>query len=328
MKAVGSGKGKTVFDPELESFKFIDLRAYAASQGYVLDRKESWSGSAVMRHPAGDKIIIKREADGHYVFFSVRDNRDNGSIIDFVQRRSHLTLGAIRKELRPWIGTSGPALPPYPPLVVTRKDRLRVERAFAKTEDARRHPYLERERGIPFGLLTAERFAGRIRIDARGNAIFPHFDSDGLCGYEIKNHGFTGFASGGKKGLWSSQSLPQDNRLVFCESAIDALSHAGLFPDEHTRYASLGGQLNPAQPELIRAAAAIMPTNATITAAMDADEAGRKLSSAVQEAVGLTGRDDLRFVSHEPTGFKDWNDQLRARRIPPTSSRHEEPSVA
>ena len=40
-----------MFDPELESFKTgIDLRAYAADQGYQLDRKESWRGSAVMRH--------------------------------------------------------------------------------------------------------------------------------------------------------------------------------------------------------------------------------------------------------------------------------------
>jgi hypothetical protein len=63
-----------MFDPELESFKTaIDLRAYAASQGYVLDRKESWRGSAVMRHAGGDKVIIKRDADGHYVYFSVRD---------------------------------------------------------------------------------------------------------------------------------------------------------------------------------------------------------------------------------------------------------------
>src|SRR5271167_3242465 len=91
-----------MFDPELESFKQIDLRSYAASQGYELDRRESWSGSAVMRHAAtADKIIIKRDAsDGHYLFFSVRDDNDSGSIIDFIQKRRGLSLGNIRKELR------------------------------------------------------------------------------------------------------------------------------------------------------------------------------------------------------------------------------------
>ncbi len=65
-----------MFDPELESFKTgIDLRAYAAEQGYQLDRKESWRGSSIMRHPNGDKVIIKRGSDSHYVYFSVRDDQ-------------------------------------------------------------------------------------------------------------------------------------------------------------------------------------------------------------------------------------------------------------
>src|SRR5580692_9505185 len=101
-----------MMDVELESFKSkIDLRAYAAGQGYQLDRKESWRGSAVMRHPAGDKIVIKRGADGHFVYFSVRRDDDNGSIIDFVQKRQRLSLGAVRKELRPWIGQSPVSVP-------------------------------------------------------------------------------------------------------------------------------------------------------------------------------------------------------------------------
>jgi len=52
----------------------------------------------------GDKIIIKRNSNGHSVFFSVRDDGDNGTIIDFIQKRQRLSLGGVRKELRPWIG--------------------------------------------------------------------------------------------------------------------------------------------------------------------------------------------------------------------------------
>jgi hypothetical protein len=124
MKPQGKGRqedGK-VMDDELNSFKRdIDLRAYAASQGYQLDRKESWHGSSVMRHPAtDDKVIIKRSSDGVYIYFSVRDEQDNGSIIDFVQNRTHMSLGAVRKELRPWIGKQ--ATPsPYPDLPRTKK---------------------------------------------------------------------------------------------------------------------------------------------------------------------------------------------------------------
>lgn len=35
--------------------------------GYELDRKESSRASLVMRDGSGDKVIIKREQDGHFV---------------------------------------------------------------------------------------------------------------------------------------------------------------------------------------------------------------------------------------------------------------------
>jgi hypothetical protein len=318
-----------MFDQELESFKTdIDLRAYAVSQGYQLDRKESWKGAAVMRHSAGDKIIVKRDADGHYVYFSVRDDGDNGTIIDFAKRRLGLSLGAVRKELRPWIGMASAALPPYPPLPKVAKDRIGVERQYERMRPALRHPYLENERCISPELLEGRRFAGRIRIDARGNAAFRHDDSEGLCGFELKNHNWTGFATGGSKGLWVSNTSSEDHRLVFCESAIDALSHATLFPDNRARYASIGGKPNPSQPELIRAAAAVMPASSIVIAAMDADSAGRELAELVRNAVRLTGRQDLGFEAQEPQGFKDWNDQLRAKPKPPLPHRYGEPSVA
>jgi pimeloyl-ACP methyl ester carboxylesterase len=211
-----------MFDTELESFKNgIDLRAYAAEQGYQLDRKESWRGSAVMRHPNGDKIVIKRDWDNHYVYFSVRQDNDSGSIIDFVQHRQRLSLGAVRKELRPYIGLPSSRLPDYPPLPKTSKDRMRVETEYAKMQDASRHPYLENERALPASLLESECFAGRVRIDARGNAVFPHFDQEGLCGYEIKNKGFTGFSSGGTKGLWLCDMASPARRLVVPLRAIN-----------------------------------------------------------------------------------------------------------
>jgi hypothetical protein len=304
-------------DPELETFKSaIDLRAYAAGQGYALDQRESWRGCSVMRSVDGaDKIIIKRDDDGHYVYFSVHREDDSGSIIDFIQQRRRLNLGAVRKELRAWSGTSIPSLPAFPALPKTGKDRISVESQFARMLEAGRHPYLENDRGLPASVLELPRFAGRIRIDAKGNTVFPHFDQQGLCGYEIKNRGFTGFARGGSKGLWSSHEEAGDTRLVFCESAIDALSHAALFPAPSSRYASIGGQVNPQQPELIRAAVARMPDASEIVAAMDADTEGRKLAEIVRQAVSLSGRSDLRFTIQEPSGVKDWNDVLRGRSI-------------
>jgi hypothetical protein len=101
-----------------------------------------------------------------------------------------------------------------------------------------------------------------------------------------------------------------------------------LFPDNDTRYASIGGKLNAQQPELIRAAVARMPVGSSIVSAMDADAGGRELAEVVRRAVELSGRNDLRFTVHEPEGAKDFNDLLRARPLPFLPFRPDVPSVA
>jgi hypothetical protein len=293
-------------DEELDRFKRLDLRQYAASLGYALDK----SDKSAMRHTNGDKIIISRKPDGHYTYFSVRDDRDHGTIIDFLSHRQGLNLGQIRKVVRAWMGTPSNPVPTWPELPSTTRDRGRVNDLYAAMHFALRHPYLEQERGIPALALGYWRFNGRIKSDRHGNAVFPHFDGDGLCGYELKNRNFTGFAKGGSKGLWLSKSNPQDRRLVVCESAIDAISHAVLFPDPHSRYASIGGKPNPIQPELIQQQINVMPDGSEIVAAMDADAEGRRLADLVRAAFDRVGR-QLVFRLQEPVGFKDWNDMLR-----------------
>jgi hypothetical protein len=296
-------------DCELDAFKRdIDLRQFAESLGYQIDRRESWRGSAVLRR-AADKIVVKRNGNGHYVFFSLRDDDDNGTVIDFVQRRQHLSLGAVRQVLRPWIGRSASA-PQFPQLPPASPDRMRIEREYRSMAEAQRYPYLERDRSVPAAVLSSPRFAGCIRIDARGNTVFPHFDAAGLCGYEIKNRGFTGFAAGGKKGLWFSHTRPDDRRLVLTESAIDALSYATLFPEpeDRTRYASLGGRPSLRQMGLVQTAVTKLPEGAEIVAAFDADEAGRWLAVAIGDVVGRVRRQAR--VHLPATEGDDWNQVL------------------
>lgn len=199
------------YDLELEDFKRnIDLREFAAGMGYALDRHDSWRGSAVVRNASDDKIVIKRESDGHFVYFSLRDDRDNGTIIDFLQKRKTLRLVDVRRQLRAWLGRPasppGTSLPAWSKLEPTPKDRAGVEMRFQKMAKAPEHPYLVETRGLSPALLSSPRFGGRIRIDDNRNAVFPHFDQTGLCGYELKNRTFTGFAKGGEKGLWMTHA--------------------------------------------------------------------------------------------------------------------------
>jgi len=311
-----------MFDDELEAFKTrIDLRHYAAAEGYREDKRYSSEACFCMRHPVtDDKIFIGIDRkDGHYVYWSVRDDRDNGSIIDFVARRKRLNLRerqawrTVGEELRPWIGRPAVDPPAFTPLVPSTKDRITVEAKFADMPVALCHPYLVHERALPASLLESPRFAGTVRIDARGNAIFPHHDADGLCGYEIKNHGFTGFSKGGEKGLWSSNDFPDDQCIMFGESAIDVKSYAALSPDPHTRYRSMSGKPNPRQPGLIVSAIVAMPPGSRIITGMDADKDGRELVSVVWQAFEFSGRTDMTIENHEPSGGKDWNELLQAR---------------
>jgi 5S rRNA maturation endonuclease (ribonuclease M5) len=292
---------------ELDQFKTrINLAEYAASQGYQLDRRESSRNSAVMRRESdNDKIIIATDTDGHGVYFSVRDEQDNGSIVDFVQRRKGWNLGQTRKELRPWLGVEPMPVPerikkPEP----SSKDRQAAMGAFAQMQPqpAGGHPYLL-SRGINSETLADPRFVGMIRADQRGNAVFPHYDSHGLSGYELKNEDFTGFSRGGEKRIWHSANIGNAERVVVVESAIDALSHAQETGDHEAAYISIGGQPSPEQWAVLETALLNKQAQgAALVAGTDADVAGDVLAERIAELVPGIER-------QRPTAG-DWNEQL------------------
>ena len=205
---------------ELEEFKTqINLCEYASTAGFILDRKESSRSSAVMRHACGDKIIVAKRPNGHWTYFNVHSSgkNDSGTIIDFVTVRKSLSLGSVRKELRPWIGknTSIAITNDAYDLHPVTGDLEKVHRNWAYTKPiTAKNSYL-RERGIPEAILVDPVFRNRIRIDKYQNCVFPHWDLDGqLSGFEIKGKKFTGFSPGGKKQLWLSQSRPTDHIAV------------------------------------------------------------------------------------------------------------------
>lgn len=302
-------------DEELEVFKReINLVEYANAQGYEVDQRESSRASVVMRM-GGDKVVIATGLDGHSVYFSVRDDGDNGSIIDFVQRRRSLNLGQVRKELRPWV-TPATSSSYRPGVTVERvrkpepstADRQQVLAVWLKMQPiGGGHFFLESERMLSRTTLADPRFSEMMRIDQRFNAVFPHYDRQGLAGFELKNKGFTGFSKHGIKAVWHSANLFTAPRVVIVESAIDGMSHAQLAGDLDTAYLSTGGSMSDHQRDLVRSALVRADKRgAEIVLGTDADEAGRKLAEQLQElAVGV------RMLRHEPTDGKDWNDALR-----------------
>lgn len=302
---------------ELEQFKIqINLAEYAASQGYTLDRGESSRNSAVMRRESDDdKIIVATDTDGHGIYFSVRDDRDNGSIVDFVQRRKSLNVGQVRRELRPWIHIEPMPVPErIKKPEASSADRRAVIGAFAQMQPQPQggHPYLL-SRGISADTLADPRFAGMIRADGRGNAVFPHYDRAGLSGFELKNDGFTGFSRGGAKQVWHTANIEHAPRVVVVESAIDALSHAQLTGDREAAYLSIGGQMSPEQRQTLQdRLAEAVGRGAKIAIATDADAAGDELAQVVFQMAPGARRE-------RPEQGKDWNEQLNHGAVPSDS---------
>jgi hypothetical protein len=298
---------------ELEQFKRnINLAEYAASQGYVLDKSESSRNSRVMRK-GDDKIVVATAEDGHGIYFSVRDGWDNGSIVDFIQKRQNKNLGQVRKELRPWMGSAPLPIPEHSRTTKpepTTRDRAQVIATWAAAEPVNgHHSYLEK-RGIKPETLADSRFSSVIRQDKRGNAVFPHYDKDGISGFELKNDEFTGFARGGEKALWFTPNIKHAKTLAITESAIDALSHAQLQKDDKdTAYLSIGGQPSPEQWGLIKYALERAHERGQLVAvATDNDRAGHGLA----KRIGELAPEGAEIKQDVPRMGKDWNDQVQA----------------
>ena len=299
-------------DNELDQLKRVNLADYAVSQGYEFNKKKSSRHSLCYDHPNGDRILVGRDpASGHSVYCSVRDDSDNGTLIDFVQKRQGLNLGQVRKELRPYAGIGSAPRPSYKPQPVpepVEKDRVEQQRGLAACEPVTgQHRYL-RSRALAAG--TLEHFKDKVYADARGNAVFPHYDTQGVCGLEIKNQNFTGFSKAGEKGLWF-HGPKEPSRVVVCESAIDCMSHYQLSrkrndPEaDRTLYVSTAGKQSPEAEQNLKSLVGHYP-QATIVAGFDNDKDGQKLSERLVE---LAERD----VTRQVPSNKDWNDDLQAQ---------------
>lgn len=300
---------------ELNDFKrAINLVQYARELGYEIVKKKSCVSSKCLRHSSGDKIIVARDrADEHWIYFSVRDASDNGTIIDFVQTRTPgADLAKVRQILREWLGRPDPSPPTaFDAVVPVERDRAAAAAAFHAATAVPNLRYLN-ERGLRRETLSHPQFASTWRRDPKfGNALFVHRDAAGISGFEKKNRGFTGFATGGEKTFWYSTPGEPVVRLIVAESAIDALSYFQLNPQRSTRYMSFAGEMSTRQVSLLQQATAKLPKAGEVVLAVDRDAAGDKFVSKLSAA--LTGLGVAVRRDSPELGNKDWNDVLRAR---------------
>lgn len=307
---------------ELERFKTeIDLRELAASLGYAEDRAASDRNHTVMRGgaAAAHKLIIGLSQSGHWVW---SDNHGKaGTAIDLL-RSLGMSLGAVRKHLRPWIGD--PASRPtfdrrrYEPKPRPKPSEGNEMKARAEWENANstgRSVFLEKSRGLAPETLASDRFAGTFRVDSHQNAVFPYLDGSGtILGIEKRNRPASGseqsfkvYTAGAKPGIWCSAERSEDRRLVIVESPIDAMSHwQMLSPEEQavTRYAAIRAGFAD---DDLASTIGRLSVGAEVVSACDPDPAGDAYSSKIRAVAELIGRP---FREERPDGG-DWNEVLQ-----------------
>ena len=272
-----------------------------------------------MKHPNGDKVIISKRGS-NYVYFSVSDDKDNGTIVDFIRKRTTKTFPEIGQELEKWVrggGNIAPNISTTPTIESQEYNPERVKALFARMIPLKWDKYLENTRKIPQLTLNNPLFAGRIYRDTYGNVVFPHFDHTGVCGLELKNADKGVFVRGSAKGLWTSTINLNAQILVITESPIDGLSYFTLFPELQKSgvvFASVSGGLRPHQIQLLSDLIKKLPQLQKIILAVDHDQGGEKIEKTIREGVKNSGAFNGDMLTHVPEKMgDDWNEILKNR---------------
>ena len=271
-------------EPELnfnQVKKDINLVDLVLTLGYQHNRAKS--GSDIEKgkfhtfdykgKPGLDQVIIYKSPSGDYLYFNRADDRDKGSVIDFLKNRienpriagivaspgknvwasvienakRYLNLPAAQRNISPQLQQR---------IEPVQRGEGYVPEFLRKTTPLTDASYLI-NRGLTPETLASPLFAGRILNHVHTgtgkdghpykfiNIAFPQLYKDGIVGLEIKANGFKGQAADSlnSAALWLSNTNTKTNTLVVAESAIDALSHYQLKQPTNALYASTSGQL-------------------------------------------------------------------------------------
>ncbi len=295
---------------ELEKFKKeVNIAEVAQLFGYYVDKEKSSRSVKQLRNDqTGDKIVVSRNKEnGHYIYFSMQDNSDNGTIIDFLQRHTGKNLGEVRKYLRKWL--KGQIEGKYEPISIQKSnaDRNKIYRIWEKIENDKY--FVGSWRAISGDIW--EEIAEKNRIKIQGDTIyFPMYDLGGICGIEKRTiaNGEKRIIQGSKKGLWSYGNLQKAKEIVIAESPLDAISYKLLNGEENIYLLATMGQIGEKQKEILRAVLE-RAKEKEIVIATDNDIAGELLAQEIVEISKEVGATKLYRAAPEKS--KDWNEELQ-----------------
>jgi hypothetical protein len=230
-------------------------------------------------------------------FFNWNRGRGGGGAIDLAM---HLNACDFNAAVQ-WLTQRCVAAPAPPQRAPSSQPVLTLPTPAAGQLD-RVQRYLREQRRLPEALLKPLRDAGRLYADRCANAVFVLLGKEGRpVGAELRGTSATawrGLAPGSRKDRGYFACGPAHaNELVLCESAIDTISCAALYPDRLC-LSTAGARPNPAWlPPLLA-------QHPRLYCGFDADPTGDQMADAMTAIYPAIHR--LRPPRH------DWNDVLTA----------------
>lgn len=297
---------------EIDKFKEdISLIDFIESYGGVINWDKSKKNSYCLMDFHDTKLVVKKNTNGHYIYFDLFNQENNGTIIDFYQKVVNKNsdfkdaMIAIRKYFK-----NG----------YIQNEKLEisaeVDEAFdyariTKKIDENDLKNIELLRNM--SIQTLKEFEDIILKDNRDNFCFPHkeyyFDENGkfkfnLAGFEIKNITTNFKGQRGHKGLWGQRiGFSQDTYLF--ESAFDAMAFRELHQKEGF-YISLGGSFSPKQIEYLKTVI-VSSKSQNIYICLDNDVMGEKMSQDIMNDLESLNINIKRVASQT----KDFNQDLK-----------------
>jgi hypothetical protein len=301
----------------------ISIMELALANGYSCNRSKGMKWP-VLESNSGDKIIIVNpNSSSNQGYFNPNDDRDKGTLINFVGNRlgdifpQDLSLSReqnINRVLHQWLN-----LPFRERLALTKilgssrhgqgVEELTFSPALLKPlEDA---DYLK-FRGIDESTLRSTNFKGKMlqcRIGNFCNIAFPYQETIGgkYVGAEVRNHHFKRHLRGSLRSssVWISNIPTEVKRMIICESAIDCLSYNQLKGAVEDVYISFGGSITNGQLLTILTMVKQLLLDATVQViiAVDHDKMGKEYTKKILAAIPDA-------IVDYPEG-KDYNEELK-----------------
>ncbi|UYZ65311.1 toprim domain-containing protein [Hymenobacter weizhouensis] len=251
----------------------VELPELLSHFGYTLKKGEHLGRGKWYVFEGDDTLVVFKGRGGDWMYFNAQDDRDKGSVIDWMKNR--VSSGRIAGIAQPpgrnlWQAVND-HFRTYLNLPEQQRPRLELPSIAETAPGEKFHSIFTKDcrpledttylegRGISQATLRHPQFVGRIlnhrhTVQRPGlppktyvNTAFPAYHEGRVVGLELKGDGFKGQApeSQFSRSLWLSR-LPEARPatvLVVSESALDTLSYAQLHPQESALYASTAGTL-------------------------------------------------------------------------------------